>query len=83
MAFEENQSPLNRRVRTWSSRRHRTIVTGNTDGKIDRKINYDPELDLTRHGSLKSIFMTDSSKTIEISEPNTSQDSVAISMNIG
>ena len=66
MAFEDNQSQVNRRLRTWPFRRHRPTHNENTDGKVDRKINYDFELDLTRHESLRSIFMTDSSKTIEI-----------------
>ncbi|CAF4533416.1 unnamed protein product [Rotaria sp. Silwood1] len=83
MAFAENQSQFSRRLRTWPFRRHRTVLNGNTDGKIDRKINYDSEIDLTRHESSPSIFTTDSSKTIEISEQNISQDSPTTSMDIG
>ncbi|CAF0793206.1 unnamed protein product [Rotaria sordida] len=81
MAFTANQSQFNRRFRTWPFRGHRTILNGNTHGKNDRNINYDSELDLTRHESLRSIFMTDSSKTIEISEENIFQNSSTTPIN--
>ncbi len=82
MDFSENQPVQNRRLRTWPFRRHRT-VNGSTNGKIDRKINYDSEHDLTRRESLGSIFMTDSSKTIQISEQDIFQDSTVLSTNRG
>jgi hypothetical protein len=82
MDFSENQSPQNRRLKTWPFRRRRT-VNGSTNGKIDHKINYDSELDLTRHESLRSIFMTDSSKTIQISERDIFQDTTTLSMKTG
>ncbi|CAF4245623.1 unnamed protein product, partial [Rotaria magnacalcarata] len=81
MAFAENQSQFNRRLRTWPFRRHRTASNGNTDGKIDRKIRYKSELDLALYEPLRPIFMTDSSKTMEISERDISQDSATISIN--
>ncbi|CAF1286530.1 unnamed protein product [Rotaria magnacalcarata] len=83
MAFAENQSQFNRRLRTWPFRRHRTASNGNTDGKIDRKIRYKSELDLALYEPLRPIFMTDSSKTMEISERDISQDSATISINTG
>ncbi|CAF1099299.1 unnamed protein product [Adineta steineri] len=83
MAFVENQTQQNRRLRTWPFRKHGTIFNGNTYNKTGHKINYDAELDLTRRGSLKSIFMTDSSKTLQISERNISEDLPTTSMNKG
>jgi hypothetical protein len=74
MASIENQSPQNRRLRTWPFRRRRTVLHGNTNGKIDCKVNYDSESDLTHRESSRSIFVTDSSKTIQISEQNISQN---------
>ena len=82
MDFSENQSVQNRRLRTWPFRQHRT-VNRSTDSKIDRKINYDSEHDLTRRESSGSIFMTDSSKTIQISEQDIFQDSTILSTNRG
>jgi hypothetical protein len=83
MAFDENETQQNRRLRTWPFRRRRTVVNEHTNDKIDHKISYDSEINVTRHESLRSIFMTDSSKTIQISEHNISEDSPMISMNNG
>jgi hypothetical protein len=69
MALVETQSEQNRHLKTQPS--HRQHRDGNTHSKIHYKINHDSELDLTHHhASGKSIFMTDSSTTIEISEQN-------------
>ncbi len=82
MTSIENQSQQNRRLRrTWPFRRHRAIVNEDTNCKND----FDAEVDLTHHDSLKTIFMTDSSKIIQISERNISQNSTPkmTSMNAG
>jgi len=83
MDSTENHPQQNRRLRTWPFRRRRTVLNRNTNEKFDCKSNYDSELDLTRHESLKSIFMTDSSKTIQVSERSISQYSTTMSMNTG
>jgi len=83
MAFTENQSQQNRRLRTWPFRRRRSVINGNVNSKIDCKITYDSESDLRSRESLKSIFVTNSSKTIQVSEQNISQNSTTISMNTG
>jgi hypothetical protein len=83
MASIENQSLQNRRLRTWPFRRHRTVLHGNTNGKIDCKVNYDSENDLTHRESSRSIFVTDSSKTIQVSEQNISENPTTISMKTG
>jgi hypothetical protein len=79
MASTENQSQQNRRLRTWPFRRRRTVLNLNTNEKIDGKMDYDSELDLPRRESLRSIFMTDSSKTIQVNERN----ATTTSMNTG
>lgn len=83
MAFSESQSPLNQRLRTWPFRRHHTPFNENTNGKTNRRPSYDSELDLTGYEPLKSIFMTDSSKTMEISEQDISMDTPPISIIAG
>jgi hypothetical protein len=82
MASNENQLEQNRRLRTWPFRKRHAILNGNTVEKIDYKINYDSELDLTRRDSLRSIFMTDSSKTIQVNERNISQNPTTTSINL-
>ena len=82
MDISDNDLAQNRRLRTWPFRQRRT-VNKSPNGKIDRKINYDFELDLTRPESLGSIFMTDSSKTIQINEQDIFQDPATLSINRG
>ncbi|UJR25187.1 hypothetical protein I4U23_006542 [Adineta vaga] len=83
MALTSNQIQSNRRLQTWPFLRRNAVFNGYHHDKTDHKINYDSELDLTRRGSLKSIFMTDSSKTIQINEENLSQDLNTTTMNKG
>jgi hypothetical protein len=83
MALDQSQPRPNQHRQTWPFRGRHAVLNGNTNDKIDRKINYDSELDLTRHESIKSIFMTDSSKTLQISERNIFRDPTTTSMNTG
>ena len=70
MNVTDTQVQSNRRLQTWPFRRRNVVFIGHARGSTDYEMNYEPELDLTRHESLKSIFMTDSSKTIQSSEHN-------------
>ncbi len=81
MDFTENQSVPNQHSQSYSSARRHT--NGNTQSKINQKINYDSELDLTHDESFNSIFVTDSSKTLEINEQNIPQDRTRTSKNSG
>lgn len=76
MTSDENPSRATRRLETWPfRRRHAPMLDGPPSNKIDpRSTDYDSELDLTRHNSLRSIFMTDSSKTLQINEQQISED---------
>jgi hypothetical protein len=76
MTFAQNQ-----RLQTWPFNRRHT--DGNTHSKIHDKTNYTSELDLTRDEASGSIYMTDSSRTIDISEHNISQDRTSISISTG
>lgn len=83
MASTGNQSQQNRSLRTWPFRKRHTVLHGNMISKFDCKINYDSESDLTNRESLKSIFMTDSSKNIQLNERNLSQSPPTASTNKG
>jgi len=76
MNFAENQSEQNQHVRPDSS--HRRHTNGNTRGKIKPE----SELDLTNDESYHSIFVTDSSKALQITQEN-SQDRARMSKNSG
>ena len=86
MTSVENQAHQNRRLRTWPFRQHhRAVFNHNINANIDYKISRNSELDSGYCQSFRSIFMTDSSKTIEMNErsisPNTAP--TTISMNTG
>jgi hypothetical protein len=85
MTSIENQPQQNRRLRTWPFRRHRTVLNEDTNRKVGCKINLDSELDLRHRDSLRSIFMTDASKMIHVSERNIYQNltPTMTSMNTG
>jgi hypothetical protein len=81
MAFAKNQSEQNRHFQSGPS--HRRYTNGNTHSDIDQNINYHSELDLTYDESLSSIFVTDSSKTLEMNRQNRSSDRTRTSTNTG
>jgi hypothetical protein len=81
MAFAKNQSEQNRHFQSGPSHRHYT--NGNTHSDIDQNINSYSELDLTYDESLSSIFVTDSSKTLEMNRQNRSSDRTTTSTNSG
>lgn len=81
MAFTDNRSEENRSFQKWPFDRQHT--DGNTHNIIHHQINDNAELNTTNHDAIRSIFMTDSSKTHEVDEENISQDQTIASMNRG
>ena len=77
------QVQSNRRLHTWPYLRRNAVFIGHTRRDTNHEMNYESELDLTRYGSLKSIFMTDSSKTIQTNEHNLAVHLTTTAMNTG
>jgi hypothetical protein len=78
MAFVGNRSEEHRDFQTPPF--HLRLDNGNTHSTF-HPVNYDSELNLTHHGSLESIFMTDVSKNFEMNQQNISQNQTTTSMN--
>ena len=83
MAFKKKQTHENRHTRTWPFRRHYTVQNENISDETERSMQHDSDVDITRSHSLRSIFATNSSKTIAISEENIPHGSITISINTG
>lgn len=71
----ENQLEANQRLQTWPFCKRRTIICKTSNDLVDCKIHSDSRYS----DSLKSIFMTDTSKTIQMNERNTSEKSSSMS----
>ncbi|CAF1167507.1 unnamed protein product [Adineta ricciae] len=80
MNATNTQVQSNRRLQTWPFQRRNAIFIGHTRSDTNHEMN-ESELNLARHGSLKSIFMTDSSKTIQTSEHNLAVHLTTTAMN--
>ena len=69
MTSMENQLEPNQRLQTWPFRKRRPIICKTTNDLVDCKVHSDSRYS----DSLKSIFMTDTSKTIQMNERNISE----------
>lgn len=65
----------------WPS--HQRYRDGNSQSEMHHQISHDFEFELTHHESSGSIFMTDSSKPLEINDMNMSQVRTGTSLNGG
>ena len=85
MTAVDSQLQQNQGLRSWPFRRREPVLNENTNDKIGCKTNRDSQFDVRYRESFKSIFMTDSSKTIPMNERNLSQNSISTttSMTIG
>ena len=83
MADDESHSGQNRRLQTWPFRRQHPAYNETANVNTDHRWHDAPELDLTRHESLSTIFVTDSSKTLDVRERTISEDLSTASIHIG
>ena len=83
MADDERHTSQMGRLQTWPFRRRHPAYGETANGKADRRWHDASELDLTRHESLSTIFVTDSSKTLDLRERTISEDLSTASIHKG
>ena len=83
MADDESRSGHNRRLQTWPFRRRHPAYNETANATTDHRWHDASELDLTRHESFSTIFVTDSSKTLDVRQRTISDDLSSASIHMG